>query len=253
MIEQVRFSKSIKAFEANFCKKWNVVPYYDINKPCLFMGVYDIDDATTINNHKSLKIIFITGRLRKVYKHFKLINPKNVVLKVTKNSEDYIYDNFEEIKNKYKIKYCNFPIKDYSMFIPNILGNKIYCYLGSWKRRKYLGYNVIEEIKKNTPFEILYGFQGHTIEDLKANFYDKCFINIKPGLATGITSATELAYMGRYTISNSKIPFCIGYSNIDDIIKIINQEAKKIGTIQSSLVGDYHDVDIEWKQINFWI
>jgi hypothetical protein len=153
-------------------------------------------------------------------------------------------------------------IKDYSLFTPTILGDKIYTY-GGFKN----GYNlyeknikVIHEIEEKTGFEVITTPHKelkdyYNIEYLKSNYYDKCFINLnlsKDG--THLTTVLELGSMGRKSIMKKKyqnLPFVVDYDDIDDIVKIVKEESKKIGTyvpslINTSFVGD------EWIDINFW-
>ena len=242
MIEQVKFSDGVRFFEAGFCKRWGVKPYFDINKSCLFAGVYTERDVDIINNHKGLKIIWNTGRIRDI---FNMINPRDVVI-----MESSIIDH-SLIKGKYKTKKTRIQIKDFSMFKPNPLGDSIYCYLGSESSKYIMGYDLIQEIKKETNFKIIEGYLGHHIEYVKKEYYDKCFVNIKPNIVGGITTAVELAYMGRFTISDAKAPFCI--NSLDNILSLIDQESKKIGTTQDPVIGDYFNTGEEWLNENFWI
>lgn len=69
----------------------------------------------------------------------------------------------------------------------------------------------------------------------------------------GMTTVRELAYMGRKTICNSlyKFPSLIPYRDQNDIIELINEESKKIGTIQPSIIS--HNINNEWLYTDFWI
>jgi len=136
------------------------------------------------------------------------------------------------------------------MFKPNPLGDNIYCYLGDESSKQIMGFSFMEKLKRETSFNIIYGFLGNNIEYVKEHYYDKCFINIKPNIVGGITTAVELAYMGRFTISDAKAPFCI--NSLDNILSLIDQESKKIGTIQQSCIGNYYNAGDEWKLIKYW-
>jgi hypothetical protein len=183
-----------------------------------------------------------TGKIREC---FSQINPENVVVKTNKITG--------EPPGQYKTKEAMFQIKDFSIFTPNRLGNKVYCYLGSESSREIMGYSFMEKLRSRISFEIIYGFLGNSIEYVKEQYYDKCFVNIKPNPIGGTTTAVELAYMGRKTISNTEAPFCINYKDIDHIADLIKEESKKIGTIQPSCVGNYYNTGEEWKQTKFWL
>lgn len=241
MIREVRFSNSIKFFEKGFCERWNISSYHSVEEPCLFAGVYDMNDVNMINRHKGFKIIWNTGRVREI---FNKIVSDNVVVLVN----DFIDHSL--LGTKYKIKKGNIQVKDFSTFIPNILRDKIYCYLGNNNLKGIMGFSFIEDLKKKIGFDVIYGFQGQNMLWVKKNYYDQCFINVKPNIVGGMTTAAELAYMGRKTISNTIAPFCINYG--ENILDIIEQESKKIGTVQPSCIGDFYNVGEEWKQVNYW-
>ena len=242
MIKQVRFSNSVKFFEKGFCERWNMHPYNDINAPCFFAGVYSQEDVDVINKHKAFKVILNTGKVREIFLN---INKKNVIV-----MEGWI--NCDFIKFKYPMKHVYIPLKDFSMFKPNTMGKKVYCYLGNKAMQDSMGFGLMEKLKKAIPYEVIYGYQGHPIEFVKKNYYDECFVNIKPNIVGGFTTAQELAHMGRMTISNALAPFCKPYSDIAEICHLINKESKKIGTIQPSCMGKFYNTGDEWKQVKFW-
>ncbi len=242
MIEQVRFSSGVKFFEADFCKRWNLNLYSDIDAPCLFAGVYFPEDIRAINDHKGFKVVWNWGGIGDFFNN---LDPVNVVVMMSP------FINHDSISDKYKKKKANIQIKDFSMFTPNKLGDKVYCYLGNPNVQDQYGYEVVEKLKKEIEFEVIYGYLGHSINFIKEQYYDNCFVNIKTKVIGGMTTATELAYMGRMTISNTKAPFCIDYK--DNILDIIREESKKIGTIQPSMIGDFFDTGEEWKQLKFWL
>lgn len=243
MINQLRFAKNVRFFKPGFKDRWDLDDYNDTNAPCFFAGVYTKEDVDVINNHKGFKVIWNTGRLRSC---FDAINPHNVVVMIGNGVE-------ADIPDRYKSKSVNIEIKDFSMFVPNILGPEVYFYIGNNKQRKLYGYDLVKKISKRIPFPVQYAGQGHTMKEVKENYYDNCFVNIKPIIHGGLTTATELAFMGRKTISNTKADFCIGYDNIDEIVDIIEQESQKIGTVQPNLIRDTFEGTGAWRHESFWI
>jgi len=251
-IKQVYFSPGVKFFEKGFYDKWNVVKYHSRHEPALFIGMYRDIDVKMINRHKGFKALWNTGRIRE---QITRVNPKNVVIRIS--PESIVDDNTRQYEKYYltnfKYKHCNFPIKDFSKFIPTKIGNKIYCYLGNEKAKYIMGFEMAEKIKDKTGFEMICSMQGHTMDWIMGNYYNDCFVNLKATIIPGYTTSTELAYMGRYTISNSNGPFFKPYKTIDDILRLIDKESEKIGTIQKPLVADFFDTGEEWKNVNFWI
>jgi len=201
-----------------------------------------MDDVRAINNHKGFKVVWNPGRLRSA---FNKLNPENMVVMIGNGIES-------SVNESYKVKHVNIEIKDFSMFKANTLGPCVYWYLGNSKSRGLYGYDQLEMIKSRIPFHIIDGFQGHDMDYVKEQYYDKCFVNVKPIIHGGLTSATELAFMGRKTISNTKAPFCVGYADIDHMVDLIMEESKKIGTIQPDLASSSFESTDAWRYEQFW-
>lgn len=242
-------------FEKDFRERWNLEQYNNVNEPAIFFGICNNDKI--INEHKGFKLIILASSVdgSKLFNH---INPENVVIKKELISHG---PHLIDIPNKFKVKQADFQIKDYSMFRPNTLGDKVYAYIGSDGRNKEFNYDKLKELSKKCEYEFIYGSYTTTnhmipFNILKENYYDKCFVNLNLSKAnTGMTSVFELAYMGRYTISNvprarGPLPSVINFDDDDDIINKINNEAKKIGTIQPSI--ENCTVNDEWLYIDFW-
>lgn len=248
-IDQVYFSPSVKFFEKGFCKRWDVASYHDRNKPALFVGVYRPGDVKIINQHKGLKIIWHLGTVKDI---FTGLNPKNLIVIVGRGIKF-------DIPARYSKKIIDIPIKDFiqlkdfTPYKPFPLGNKIYAYMGREKEssKKIMGYDTVKEIDRIIPFEIIYGYQGHSAEFIRDEYYKNSFVNIKPSITGGMTTAIEMAYMGRKTISNAIAPFCYKYNNLHDMYDIIMAESKKIGQMPQPLIDDSFFLN-EWKNINYW-
>jgi len=241
MIEQVRFSNSVKFFENGFCKRWNVNTYNDINAPCFFAGVYCMEDVEIINRHKGFKVVWNTGRERDIFERL----DNNIVVMIGNGVG-------VNISNKYKSKNVNIEIKDFSIFKPVSLGNFVYAYLGKPEYKELYGYNIINEVSRKISFKILIGYLGHEMSFIKKEFYDKSFINLKISLTGGMTTATELAYMGRKTISNTKSILCTPYKDVDDIVNLIMAESLNINKIPESRIPGGYFTGGEWLNESFW-
>ena len=241
MINQTRFSRVVKFFEKDFCKRWNISTYKNKNTPCLFAGVYNMDDVKAINNHKGFKVVWNPGRKRDIFERL----DNNIVVMIGNGVE-------ANISNKYKSKDVNIEIKDFSTFKPVPLGNFVYAYLGKPKYKELYGYNIVNKVSRKIPFKILIGYLGHEMGFVKREFYDKSFINIKINLTGGMTTATELAYMGRKTISNTKSVLCIPYKDVDDIADLIMTESLNINKIPESKIPEGYFTGKEWLNKSFW-
>ena len=244
MIKQVRVSHGLRRFKPGIMERWGLKDYHDKNAPCLFLNINGKEDIDAVKNHKGFKLIFFANaRGNQFINHF--VGVRDLVVM----SNPYL-----NIPDGIKVKDGFFEIKDYSMFKPNRLGDKIYSYIGNERQKEKYGYNILKNLQKSIKYEIIFGMQGNSIEYVKHNYYDNCFLNLnfnKSG-GGGLTTVKELALMGRKTIMNTKFDYdCIIPYKDDDIIKIINGEAKKIGTIQPG--KDYHTIGPEWQYVSYWI
>lgn len=244
-IKQVSIAWCVRFFEEGFLKRWGLNSYYDENEPCFFLG---LEQLNIINNHKGLKIIYPISEYDCSFLNG-LEHSENIIFV----KSPFLPENF-----KYKIVDAEIELKDYSLFQPNVLGNEIYCYIGMESRKNEFDFDKIERIQKQIDYKITYILvdsinEFYNFTDLKQKYYDNCFLSLNLSEGTGMTTVRELGLMGRKTITNSKynFPSMIKYIDEIDIIKIINEEAKKIGTIQPPI--DCHNVKDEWLYLDFWL
>lgn len=226
--------------------RWRLNEYNSIYEPCVFFGIYNEADIQSVLNHRGFKLICFTNAWCNNFIE-RFVGVDNLVVKTN-----------TWVKKLDGIKYKDnviFEIKDYSMFRPNPLGDKIYCYVGNGKNVPKDGYERAKRLEKKIKYKILYGILGNSIKTIKENYYDKCFVNLN--LSTdgggGLTTVRELGLMGRLSIMNTEVkyPQIIPYEDDDDIVRIINEESKKIGSIQKGY--DVHNTGEEWLNVDFWL
>jgi hypothetical protein len=255
VINQINVANhGIYPFSDRLKKRYGFVDYYDINSPCFFWG--GLGEIEKINYHRGLKII-------------KFITPSDCeTLNDLENSDNLFIINdplLKPIKN-YKFANIEFEYQDYSIFKPKILGDKIYSYM-----RDPIEFqkNTIIEIQKKINYEIIFGGEVSnakyydTLENLKTNYYDKCFLSLNLSGKHGYTTVRELGLMGIKTVMSSPYKFpsirqLKNYSrignqvniDIDEIVQIIIDESKKIGVIQEGF--NPHNINDEWLYVDFW-
>jgi hypothetical protein len=245
-IDQVNVAEHGRNFKNDLIYRYKFKDYYDINKPCFFFG--GIGEIDKINKHQGLKIVqFITPS---DCEHADRLIPSDNLFLI----DDPNIDKRLSVKRKNVLM----EFKDFSNFIPNLMGNKIYCYM---RDKNEFQYSKLQNIQDKINYEIVYGgiseFQSTPpeyylpINDIKKH-YDDCFLSINLSGRHGFLTMRELSMMGRKTIMNSiyNFPSIIRYNNEDDIISIINEESKKINTIQPRI--NPHNVGDEWLNIEFW-
>jgi hypothetical protein len=249
-ITQACVGHSVRFFKSKFLSRWGLVDYYDINKPCVFLEGRNL--SPLIQKHNSYKIIVPTFPYDLPDANI-VTNREKLFIISPPLSPDYF-------PAEIKTKNITIELKDYSLFKPNVLGDKIYNYTGfingwnyPWQGDKIL------ELQKNINFEIITtNHQNlsdyHDIDFLKENFYDKCFLNLNFSFPThGMSTVIEMGLMGRKTILNEdyyKFPSILGYLNDAHVVHLINQESKKIGTVQPSI--NPHTAGDEWLDTDFW-
>ena len=248
-IKQALVAPHISFFKKDFLDKNNLVEYFDINQPCIFFGA--AHSSNSINNHNSYKIILPATP-------FDYPNISNYDKTIFICSDKYLLPEGTIRKS------LTPEIKDYSLFKPSFMGDKIYTYSG-FKNGWNLNSDFIKEIQKNINFEIITTNHlnikdYHEINYLKTNFYDKSFLCINLTSGNGLSTAIELGLMGRKTIFKNSthnaiqrldFPNFISYDNIEDIIKIIEGESYKIGTIQDPI--NAHNIGEDWLDLDFYL
>lgn len=242
-INQICVGSSVKFFKEGLMKRWNLVDYYDKDLPCLFFGLKHT--VSVINEHRGFALVVPVNELC-----------GKLSTRITKH-ENIIFVDFPSRDTSKKFKHVAklFEIKDYSIFKPKPLGNKIYAYLGTTTRKRGFRYDVLQRIQSKINYEIVYGvFRKHITEDeLKKDYYDDAFLNINLSATGGLTTVTDLAFMGIKTISNHPIDWdCfLRYKDESEIIDIINKEANKIGSVQPAI--NVFTVNEVWQNANYWI
>jgi len=234
-IEQYVINKQIIFFEDNFKKRWGLLKYFDINKPLFFFGFGGLESE--FENHKGYKII-LPGSVHDFPDFTKLKNTKNTILIVENKINPNYYIPSDVICLNMII-----PIKDYSMFVPNKMGDKVYFYSGFKNGWQPNPVEFIKTIQSKIEYEIfttnhLNKTEMYDLTKLKSEYYDKCFVNLNFSNGHGMTSCRELALMGRKTITNNdyyNYNCIIACKNIDEIVLSINEESKKINTTQNSM------------------
>jgi hypothetical protein len=249
-IKQALVAQQILFFKENFLNSWDLQEYYNPNEPCVFFGGKEL--SKYIQDHNSVKIV-ISATPDDIPDFNIVTNRKDMFI---------IGPSKPTIPSEIVCKDILIPIKDYSLFKPNILGDKIYFYSGF--KNGYDEYNknkqAITQIESQTGYEIITTSHSNLkdffdINYLKTNFYDKSFLNLNLSQdGNHLTTAIELGMMGRKTIMKKNyqnFSFMIDYVDLENIISIIKEESKKIGTIQPSI--DAHSVGTEWLDLNYWI
>lgn len=255
---QIYVSNTLEAaFGENIRGKWGLRKYDDIESPAIFFGLYKEEDISKLMKHRGISLVIWGGG-----------DMRDNALKQVKRKIDlgrtYTFTNpgaFSGMLRSRRIKHKSFylPIKDFSMFKPVELGDKIYVYKG-WKgnRADYFKWDdVIVPIAKHFGNDRILYADNVSIEELIENYYSKCFVYVKPNPKGGCTTMWELGHMGIKTISTGPgpAPNVINFRNTKEIIKLIEMEESKIGSFQEKVSNETIkclDLNSDWLKIKFW-
>lgn len=233
--KQLKTSSAIKFFEQGFANKWQLKEYTDITAPTVFFGIYNNEDITAVEMHLGEKILVFAGADIINYERFKHLNCI---------SDQYIFK-----------KNLIIPVKSYDNFKPTKLGNKVYIYSSTKNDAFHLKFktNIIFHLYEQFGKDLfLIGYHGHTMQEMITNYYSKSFLNLQLNKDAGFTTALEMAHMGRRSISNYPANFCLPYENIDDIIRLINNEKELIGTNMEINLNNLLFNSTQWLNLDFW-
>ena len=222
-------SNGVWPFREGIFKRWSFEKYSDVNKPSVFFGVYGQEDIDRINRHRGEKIIVFMGNDINHYGHLWKDDPKAFHVS---------YGPYRKNLESKGVKVFNHvtPFKSYSRYKPNKLGDCIYVYKGFISSRpKHYGWqSIVEPLIKEFGRRVICTAR-QSEEDLKNNFYSKCFAYVKPNPTGGSTTMWEMAHMGRRTFTQGHSDLGFGftedYTDVNDLIEKLKKEESKIGTI----------------------
>lgn len=252
MIKQFIISKSVQFFQSRIEYNYPIQCVnnagYNCQEPCLFIGNYGPGDLQRINRHTGLAIVLWCGID---------IHRDNIVGGVKKGVKHIVMSHWNEAQAiKFNLNYHFLPLcltfRDY--WKPEILGEKVYAYAPN----EIYGLSLIKEIELEIPFPMIIttNKNQYGLEDLR-NLYRQCFVGLRlrdkyDGVAVTVQG---MGLMGRRTIWNGDQPASIHWKDKADVIRLIGEESKKIGTSQPAVAENtmiYFDVGNEWLKEEFY-
>jgi len=237
-----------------FMKRHNLKDYTNKKEPVIFYGLYR-KDVELMENHKSLLVLIWRGSDILQPGHLEAAkNTKTDIRHVAISS--FICKDLEEAGIEYTyLPIVGSPVKDIK---PTALGNEVYAYIPE-SRNDFYNAGVVAEIKKRCKYKINIstGVNHYSRKELM-NIYKKSFIGLRLCEHDGLPNQViEMGLMGRKCIYNGDLPGSIKWdkNNIDNIIDNINNESKKIGSINKKLYKKTKkiiDVGSEWLNVEYW-
>lgn len=251
--DQAYVSDVLPHFKKGFMDKWGFKEYTDPTKPAVFLGLYSSKDINVFKNHKSYKILHFGGN--------DFHSPQIEIVRNSPNTFLVGYGWLGEglIQNNLPYKEVIVPLKSYDEFTPTPLGENIYIYKGlHGTRYDYFKWNeIVKPLQQVFGEDRIIYTEHKSIEEVRENYYNNCFVYVKPNERGGSTSMWELGHMGRKTITfnQGNLPNVLNFVTLDDIIQHIMEESTKIGTIQKEVAKQTYDVMInsdKWLNIDYY-
>lgn len=287
-IFQLWVSPCIRGFEQAFRAKFNLHPYKSKTHPTIFFGCYNGRDLNFIKKHTGFKVLIWAGsdsdyKRRPKSKQILLIMRRMRGIYHQAISK-YIYDDLRT----YNIFSRRLPLcfSNFDQFTPAKKGKYIYFYTslsslnlygcdimnGVYQRLKNKYKFIITanpqqiKIKYNNPplykkIVTQYPFlsQVRTIDPkLVRLLYQKCFIGLRLTRHDGnANTVQEMGLCGIRCCFNGDpyLPSSIPWRNVNDVVRIIEKESKKIGTYDYDMckkVRKYLDHHKRWLNKDYY-
>jgi hypothetical protein len=285
-IFQCYVSSTLKSFGNEFKKKYNLGEYYSVIKPTIFFGCYNEKDLQILHKHAGFKVLIWGGsdcdyvRQEKAKKNLQVIkkNPKIKHLAIS----DYIKNDLTHFGIPCKrITLCFTP---FYKFAPFKKGEFIYFYTSlsnpilygcdilkslfeEFKKQKKSYKFIITTSKKQQNFKTKFllkkfPFLKHAIfinPEKIIGIYKHCFLGLRLTKHDGnANTVQELGMCGIKCCYNGdeNMPNALKWKTTSDLVNIINNESKTIGTIDEKLsvkVKKYLSPNKSWLNKNYYI
>jgi hypothetical protein len=250
-IKQVRASNHVHFFEAGFASRWMLNPRlfnYDWKEPCVYLGCYDESDAVMIRGNTSArKVVILTGEGSRPG----LIKDVPGVVFVNNEASAKLFG----IPTDADRVPFTIPMKDFSAFVPEAMGTKVYVYVGNGDRSKFLR-DTLDRVMDAVGRDRFILGQGLllSIPELIEQCYRPACVNLQINPAAGFTSSVEMALMGRPTIGNFETEWNRPFTDEADLIKQLTHYLEALpGQFAGRCVpyGFFHESD-DWLHTEFY-
>ena len=208
--------------------------------PLVIFGCYKKQDRLLATSHKGEVIIVWMGTdSHKRQNEFKYLKSRNIT-HVTWLKPVQKYLKIAGID----CLLIKIPVKEYPRPKPVILGSKVYAYLAEGKP-EYHGSKIVDSL--NLDYPLLIGDnsinQSNWYNGESNKFYSQAFIGLAlSNYVGGGMTILEMAVRGIRVVTNvMDLPNCIPWKDKEDVERIINNEAKRIGQSSNGMVKEVYN------------
>jgi hypothetical protein len=274
-IDQIYMNKILSmTFMEDMIKVYGLNAYHDDYSPAIFYGIQTNEELEVLKRNKSLKIIvwiggdinhdMIGSRGRKTVVYNKISTINNL----TKIRHIAISSFIKKSLTLLSVPHISIPFMgvNFDNFKPITKGPCIYLYTTLLNENCY-GHDYYVRLMEKYPdikfivtcckffykktvrnkMPLKYGITNYNKKDLVTKIYPQCFIGLRLTKHDGLAATVqELGLLGIKTIHNGCSPSSLNYSTFEDICTHIDNERKKIGTIDyetANTVKEYLSLD----------
>ena len=239
----------VEAYKRNYGLKDVSDVGYNADDPCLFVGCYYPRDLEKIVHHRGPAILVWLGSDARAREMIMRTGLKEDLRHVAISK--WVSDKLESMGVDYiDVKMPTTDIKSWRALTPPPLGNKVYAYApygGVYNR------HIVETVADRSDYEFIITDHAykHNHEEM-VDIYAQCFVGLRLTWWDGNpATVTEMGLMGRRVIWNGDMPNAIPWKDADDVVNLINDEAKLIGCKSNvaDVVWDALDHDGKWLEI----
>ena len=223
-IKQIYVSYSLQHFKNRVKKKFNLKDYTNKQKPCIFFGVYDMNDINNIRNHQTISYVMPGGSDLPNCKH--VVNENVRFISISRN----IQARFQAVGENSTL--VNFNLVDRNLFKPvSKTDSKIFIYDGFIKKpqnAKIYGKQYHDQVRKKLPqYQYIFSSDLNLPYEKMPDIYAQCFIGLRLTVNDGNANMVQEMEAMRIPVVHNFSNYGLKWKNVDDIIKHILNKAPK--------------------------
>ena len=225
--KQASFSSGVVMFKERVFKKYVLQDYFDMQKPCLFFGIYNDVDLTKIMKHRGLRIIIWCGEdanSKNTHSNQTINEIKKLtnIIHISKSSSTHRNLMVKGISSIL----VDYNIVDTSIFYPmSKSGRKILIFNGQHKGREHIyGERYYTEVIRRLP-QHEYIFSNNLDIEWRemSEIYKQCFIMLRLTESDGNANSVQECMAMRIPVIHNQSEYGLKWKSINDIIKNINR------------------------------
>lgn len=227
--KQSYFSSGVSMFKPRIFQKYNLIEYNDPKKACLFFGMYNDEDLTTIKNHKGLRILIWCGddaNSENIHSNQTINEIQNIsnIIHISKSKSTYLSLKMKDISSIL----VDYNVINTSLFYPmpkSDLGNKIFIFNGQHKGREHMYGDkyYLEVIKRLPQYAYILSHDLNVDWAEMPNIYKQCFIMLRLTKNDGNANSVQECEAMKIPVIHNQSDYGLKWETVDDIINHIQK------------------------------